>query len=393
MSRLSQAATAFGIEWRPNQLPVFEKWNTGLDKMLVHYPTGKGKTKLMLACMYLRELTEVLVIAPPSTHPKWVEEGAALGITVNAISHAKFREPGYKLSRHMPVIVDEFHLLGGHTGIGWKKMDRFASSLMAPMIIGSATPNYNDAERVYCICHVMDPLGNRGGFTAWIFQHCTAIPSRYSAIPEVQGFIRYADANEFLGALPYVAYLPDDAPDIVTDVDFVIPLGSLFEDYNLDQRNQRIMASMMEKRHQRRIQQVTTEHGTLRDEVLHEIHEIVGDVKGAVIIYATHSTIAEAAAASLAGAQHVLVTGDTSYAQKAEAVKRFNAGEIHYMISTATLATGTDGMDKVCDTLIILDDTDDDSLRRQLVGRILPRGDNDRIESKTAPRFVYHTGV
>lgn len=392
MSRLSQAAAAFKIEWRPNQLPVFEKWNTGLDKMLVHYPTGKGKTKIMLACMYLREHTEVLVIAPPSTHPKWVEEGAALGIAVNAISHAKFRDPGYKLSRHMPVIVDEFHLLGGHTGVGWKKMDRFASSLMAPMIIGSATPNYNDAERVYCICHVMDPLGNRGGFTAWIFQHCQTVPSRYSAIPEVQGFLRYADANEFLGALPYVAYLPDDAPEIVVDMPLTIQLDRLFEDYNLDLRNQRIMASTMEKRHQRRIQQITTADGGLTAEVEQLLMSLLHDAGYPVIIFTVHSSIAEVVAAVLSQTieRVALVTGDTSYAQKAQLVQQFNQGNINVLVSTATLATGTDGMDKVCDTLIILDDTDDDSLRRQLVGRILPRGDNDRIERKTAPRFLYH---
>lgn len=45
------------------------------------------------------------------------------------------------------------------------------------------------------------------------------------------------------------------------------------------------------------------------------------------------------------------------------------------LVATATLATGTDGLDKVCDTLLILQDTQDDSLRRQLIGRILPRGD------------------
>ena len=39
-----------------------------------------------------------------------------------------------------------------------------------------------------------------------------------------------------------------------------------------------------------------------------------------------------------------------------------------------TLATGTDGLDRMCNTMILLNDTDDGALRRQLVGRILPRG-------------------
>jgi hypothetical protein len=52
------------------------------------------------------------------------------------------------------------------------------------------------------------------------------------------------------------------------------------------------------------------------------------------------------------------------------------------------LATGTDGLDRVCDTLVILDDTDDDALRRQLIGRIMPRGDYVSIADKQVFRFV-----
>ena len=66
-------------------------------------------------------------------------------------------------------------------------------------------------------------------------------------------------------------------------------------------------------------------------------------------------------------------------------------GEIRVLIGTASLATGTDGIDKICNEMIIVDDTDDDALRRQLVGRILPRGDvkpGDYLE-KIAYRFTY----
>ena len=44
------------------------------------------------------------------------------------------------------------------------------------------------------------------------------------------------------------------------------------------------------------------------------------------------------------------------------------------LVGTASIATGTDGIDKVSDLLILVDDTDDESLRRQIIGRILPRG-------------------
>jgi hypothetical protein len=41
----------------------------------------------------------------------------------------------------------------------------------------------------------------------------------------------------------------------------------------------------------------------------------------------------------------------------------------------------------VCDTLVILDDTDDDALRRQLIGRILPRGADDGTAVKRIVRL------
>jgi hypothetical protein len=43
----------------------------------------------------------------------------------------------------------------------------------------------------------------------------------------------------------------------------------------------------------------------------------------------------------------------------------------------------------VCDTLLIVDDTDDDAFRRQLIGRIMPRGTGSNVSSKTVERLVF----
>lgn len=84
-----------------------------------------------------------------------------------------------------------------------------------------------------------------------------------------------------------------------------------------------------------------------------------------------------------------LVTGKTSLAEKNSAVEAFNRGDLKVLIGTSTLATGTDGMDKVCDHLIILDDTEDDAQRRQLIGRIMPRGASSDTSSKRVTRFNF----
>ena len=388
------------------QLAAFEYWTVGIendlpnpDRLCVYYPTGKGKTEISLVCIFLRELyTEVLVIAPPTTQDRWVADGAKLGLTVIPMSHAKFRDPKTQVSRKIPVIVDEFHLLEGQRGQGWKKLDRLSASLQAPLIICSATPEYNDVERVYCVAHVIDRHNHKGGYEGWIYEHCLTKPSKYSRLPVVLGLRNYDDAEHMLSELPGVVYLPDTAPDILVDVPVHSPLPGEFDEYNLDVSRGRLMASQMEKRHRERyLQIVDTENRghdldvTIREDVYNKMLDLVEFDDELVLIYCNHSSIAEVLFDTMRhGGTVGLVTGDTSKKDKSRIIEEFRKGKINTLIGTATLATGTDGIDKVCDTMIILDDTDDASLRRQLVGRILPRGlDTSTEMNKTAYRFVF----
>ena len=91
-----------------------------LMRACLYFPTGKGKTLTALAALGLRGLTSALVVTPPVQGPVWQAEGAKLGIDVTTISHAKFRQKEYRLDRNVPLIVDEFHLLGGAQGMGWR---------------------------------------------------------------------------------------------------------------------------------------------------------------------------------------------------------------------------------------------------------------------------------
>src|SRR5690606_28768244 len=54
------------VTWRDDQIECFKTWES-LDRMCVYYPTGKGKTKTMLAAMALKGFKELVVIAPPVT--------------------------------------------------------------------------------------------------------------------------------------------------------------------------------------------------------------------------------------------------------------------------------------------------------------------------------------
>lgn len=395
MKTSEECAEALGIpSWFDYQEECFATWEKEMwNTMCVYYPTGKGKTETMLTCIAMRGFTTCVVIAPPITHPRWVEVGAKLGIVVTPMSHAKFRQAETKVSRFLPIIIDEFHLLGGHTGKGWKKADRMAAGMQAPLIIGSATPNYNDAERVYCIAHLLDPYSHRGGYLSWLFKNCEVEPNRFGSEPIVKGFVGLTGgAVEYLSIMPHVVYLEDDAPEIITDIYMGYPLPVLFDEYGLDLSRVKLMSSDMERRHRARyLQVVDPETKGVRRHIYEKLMEIAGNASKPILIYSDHSSIANALAASLAAnkVSFGYIDGGVSFKEKMRVVDAYKAGDYDVLVGTASLATGTDGIDKMTDEMVILDDTTDTSLRRQLVGRVLPRGANPDYTGKIAHRFTY----
>lgn len=359
------------------------------QRACLYFRTGAGKTLTGLALMALWGQERVLVIAPPSTYHGWENAGLQMGIEVTCTSHAMFRKPGYKLDRNVPVIVDEFHLLGGHRGKGWIKMDRLAAGIKAPLIIMSATPNYNDAERVYCIQHVLDPASVKGGFLEFLYKNCEVKHNPFSATPEVEGFLHYKDAAEYLSSMDLVEYVPDELEWTIVDIPYSRTMPPSYLEYGLDRRKAKIIASQIEERHTRTDYGLTVGY-KLRTRIYHQLYDLVGNSTTPVLIFAEHATIAEAVFNRLEEYQvnSALITGKTPAKQKREILAKFNAGDIEVLVGTASLATGTDGMDKVCNTLIILDDTSDDSLRRQLVGRIMPRGLDTDATGKNVYRLI-----
>lgn len=137
---------------------------------------------------------------------------------------------------------------------------------------------------------------------------------------------------------------------------------------------------------------LTSDLTALKMEVFLQLQEIVQQFsEGKVLIFCNTATVARAAQKTIldAGQYPIYMDGSTSPKFKQQWLKEFiNQESFKYLIGTATLATGTDGIDKVCDHLIILDDTDDAALRRQVIGRIMPRGKDSDVSRKTVHRFV-----
>lgn len=397
---LAALEEALDKKLQPHQLEAVQDALTQQEqglwpRLCLYHRTGAGKTITSLVTMALLGVSEVLVLAPPITHDAWRQVGRLCGVEVEAISHAKFRQKTYRLrSKSQAIIVDEFHLLGGIKSAGWPKLDTIAKRLQAPLVIASATPNYNDAERCYCIQHVLSPADAKGGYEGWLFANCTLEPNPFGSLPLVTGFQRHKDAEDFLKHLPKVHYVEDEAIKqiAIEDVEIdSVELPDALERYGYDQRRGRIIASLMEQRHAINRHLLLGPNGHLQPDVLDELRRLLWENPGRTLVFSASSQVAAAVWDDLRGCglAAALVTGETKPQLKRDAVQDFIATEDAVLVGTATLATGTDGIDKVCDHLIIVDDTDDDALRRQLMGRILPRGLDSDVSRKKVTRLVF----
>jgi superfamily II DNA or RNA helicase len=359
-------------------------------RALLFYKTGAGKSLTSMLGMKALGHTYVVVIAPPSTHPQWVALADSLGMSVLCMSHAKFRMKDTLLSRKTAIIADEFHLFGGQKGKGWKKFDQLARHLQAPVFMLSATPNYNDAERCYCLVHVLSPGMHTGGYLQFLYTHCETEMNPFGMEPRVTGFRNHPDAATFLASQPNVFYLADDLVYQIDDVLYDEGLPPELTELGYNRRQHKMIGSIMEARQTARLQGLVDTNGRLRLEVFEQIVVDVLAQNKRVLIYCNRAMVAQALAYSLDHycMKYAMVTGSTPKLLKHTIIQEFLSGQHDILIGTATLATGTDGMDRVCDTLLILDDTDDDALRRQLIGRIMPRGDFVSTAAKQVIRLV-----
>jgi len=347
-------------------------------RLCLYYKTGAGKTRTALAAVYMMGHTEAVVVAPPTTHTHWRMTAKAIGFNhVNVMSHAKFRQKETKVSRTEAIIIDEFHMLGGYKAAGFKKLERIAGGLQAPVVICSATPNYNDVERCYCIQRITDRKATEGGYLSFIYKHCGTEVNPFGHVPRVTGFLHYPDAATFLADLPNVEYIEDDLVYDIEDINLDLEVPAELMTHGVDRRRERMVASIIERKHTVINHMLVTETGHLTDRVADLLREEVAAAPTPTLVFAVHKEVARAACRTLVAGGLIaeVVDGKMTKAAKNECIETFKAGRLHALVGTQTLATGTDGLDKVCDLLIILDDTEDDAMRRQLIGRIMPRGE------------------
>ncbi|QQO39292.1 DNA helicase [Microbacterium phage PineapplePluto] len=394
--RLFRAADAHKPEgqrfesWKPSQVAAHEQWDglhpgkastEPLRIQLLLFPTGEGKSKTSLAQIASRGHDEIYVVAPPKTHPAWQKDAAILGVHVELMSHKAFRER--KNFSRKPFIIDEVHMLGARTGDGFKRLRRMVDKMPA-LILCSATPNYNKPERAYCL----DVIGEKNpisSYERWMNTYCTTEPNRFAYYPTVTGFKEYDSAIDFLVARPWVAYVEDTATWTAAELKLPRPDLVNFEKLNFSKRHHRLMNSDMEKRHKRVDLQLIDDDGFIRSAVMVSIQNELDKYpeRDKWLIFCMHKTVANALHRTLSAGDPLawVLDGDTKTEDVDKIIHDFSAPGEAWLIGTTAMATGVDGIDKVCTSMLILDDIDGDhAKRRQLIGRILPRGTADKRE-------------
>ena len=384
--------------WTAAQNQAHELWETlENNRMLLFYPTGTGKTKTSLALAATLGLPKVVVLAPPKTQASWKQDAKVLGLDAILMSIQKFRQDGVKLPKNTPIIVDEFHQTGKHGGPAFKKLERMARHFPG-IILASATPQYNDADRVYCVAKILDTDNNMGGYLNWIQTRCMTRPNPFATMPIVEHLIGYDTedgAARWLVDQGYTAYIEDTAEWDQTDLFLKSDWDpEVFERIGYDATQHKIMASQMEASHRETYLLRVNEQGFIRETLLEQIAHLFEEAKP-WLIFCHHETIAQALALSLGFSRETfIITGKQSEKEVAQNKALFLKSQDpnRVLIGTTALATGVDGIDKVCDRLLIFDDIiGDPSMRRQLIGRVLPRGNYHR-ETRVVTIHV-HTGV
>lgn len=366
--------------WKRSQTSAYRQFQ-GLKsrRIFLFFPTGEGKSKTALALVATEGYDKCVVVAPPKTHSQWLRDAGTLGIHLKIYSHEKFRMKGTPVPTNVPWIMDEYHKLGGHSGEGFKKWKALVYKITAPIVGASATPNYNDPDRAYCLEVAFDarPIYNYGD---WIFRHCRTEPNRFAYYPKVLGFLKFDNAIDYLSDKPWIAYIEDTAT--WKDYELILPSQklTLFEEYGYSETHHRVVASDMEKRHKRVELNFINEKGKIRKEIIDTVIQYLDNCEGhdKWLVVCAHKTVAEALYKTMKRDVWI-ITGDTKDIEPEK--QGFIMAQRGWLIGTTALAEGVDGLDKTCQAILFLDDiVGDPSKRRQIIGRILPRGTDDGKE-------------
>lgn len=354
---------------------------------LLYYSMGTGKT--LTGIQVARNASQALlcdsvfVIAPPSTNREWDKYlKAYVSVPWKVVSHrwVTLNADYVKtLSLGTFLIVDELHISCNRGKKGTVAVSKFVYRSFASLLL-SGTPFRNKEERLFTVHDWL--FGNAGNYDKWLHEFCNTEPDRFSYYPKLVSF-KAGGIEEYLRSIdryPYKkVYFEVREMDYRTKEEF-LPITS--PQYNLLEKLSvygtgeiRIANSVMRK--QRYLSylkycdrlEVDRENDTC---ILLGARQDVADIirkncDRNPIIYSQSSKVADLYRRMFTDSLYI--DGKTSRKEKDRILSLYKQGG-RMLFATDSVSTGTDGLQDATDCIVILYDTDDDTSRDQLIGRI-----------------------
>jgi len=358
-----------------------------LKNSLMYFTMGKGKTltaaQVISNVQALGIIDKVLIVAPPSTHKQWKELlERYLTIPFKIVSHQWLgKNPDFlkkNLSRCLSVI-DEVHQSANRGKTLTKAVGKLISASFASILM-SGTPFRNKEERLYVVHDWL--FGNAGSFDDWLHLHCNTKPDRFAYYPKFISF-KVGEIEDFLESVDRFEhkriFIEREALDFKT-TEISLPMtnheATVLKKYSV-YGNGRIQVANSVRQKLAYLNYLKycafidrNESGDI------ELHHARVDVLDVIkkyadrnpIVYSFSSKVSKLYFKNYDGPAHQ-VDGKTSKKKKDETIALYKEkGGV--MFATDSISTGTDGLQEVTSTIIILDDTMDDTNREQLIGRI-----------------------
>lgn len=352
---------------------------------LLYYSPGTGKT--LTGVQIAKNHTDmgtfdfVLVIAPPSTQKSWETYlGKYVSVPFKVVSHqwiAKNSATVANMSRKTFLILDELHLSCNRGKPSTKAAEKFVYRASATILL-SGTPFRNKEERLFTVQQWL--FGDIKNYEMWLHEYCNTEPDRFSYYPNFISF-KAGDIEEYLRSIdryPYKkVYLEIRKMKYKTTNEYlpiVNPLYKILDNYSVYGTERITVANSV----MRKLRYLSYLKYCDRIEAEDDSCVLYGartDVRKILekyahrmpIVYSQSSKIAELYRNEFPGSLYI--DGKTTKKNKEAILAQYKAGG-KMIFATDSVSTGTDGLQETTDCIVVLYDTNDDTSRDQLIGRI-----------------------
>ncbi len=358
-----------------------------LKHSLLYFTMGKGKTLTAVQVAYDAQerkiINSVLIVAPPSTHKQW-ETLLKKYVTVpyKIVSHQWLGKNTDFLKKNLGstlAVIDEVHQSANRGKTLTKAVTTLIKKCFAAMLM-SGTPFRNKEERLYVVHDWL--FGNADSFESWLHKFCDTEPDRFAYYPKFLRF-KVGEIEDFLESIDKFEYrriyIEREALQFretilerpIINLDYeTLKTYSVYGTERFQVSNSVIQKSVYLNYLKycnwisRNGKEDMELHGTRDDLVdIIEAHAHLNP-----IVYCFSSKISKLYFDDYFGLSY-RIDGKTTKKVKEKLIAAYKkAGGV--MFATDSISTGTDGLQEVTNTIIILDDTSDGTNREQLIGRI-----------------------